>query len=216
MNEQQSLLAAVISNPDEDLPRLMYADYLQDSDNELDRALGKYIKLSLELSTHRKLIKPRVDVAAKGVQLRNDGYHGIDSYKWYQRGIELDKEIKYLEANSVQHHPSWKFTYSYLHFTITFGFDRGFISSISCTATQFLEVEDKLIWHESMVDKCKDGMKWIACHTKIPIPCPLTAHPIKEIEITDYHIGGEHTVGIREWREELAPKYGIKFIITDE
>lgn len=229
MTTQQELLAAVISNPDVDIPRLMYADYLQDSDNKLDRLLGQYIKLSIDLSTHKKLIKPRVDVAAKSATFVGDGYRGVDSYQWYRRGIELDKEVARLYKVDIQYHP---YHFRLYHFKLyhgdVFGFelDRGFISSVICTANQFLSICDKLIWHESMVDKTElpdpaSGRTTGEWYREESRPCPLTAHPVRKVKITNAHMTLPSTGSrlvlskIADW-VKLAPQYGIEILVIDE
>ncbi len=45
MNERDALLAAILANPDEDTPRLMFADWLMDS-GDADR--GNFIRLQIE------------------------------------------------------------------------------------------------------------------------------------------------------------------------
>lgn len=216
MTEQQALLASVITSPDDDTPRSMYADFLQDSDDTLDRKLGEYIKLSLELANHKKLMAPRKDEKIKNIEYRNDWYDHPKSYDWYQRGIELQEQINEL----------WKvvnFHTLYDSYTtrdlVAFEVDRGFINSITCTASQFLSVCDKLIWHPSMVDTyakkgkhIKKGQLVYAMDLDIvPRPCPLSAHPVREVEITNVPSVMTHLSKIHKWAIEFAPLYSIKF-----
>jgi uncharacterized protein (TIGR02996 family) len=45
MNERETLLAAVVENPDDDAPRLVFADWLDEYGGEDDRALAEFIRL---------------------------------------------------------------------------------------------------------------------------------------------------------------------------
>lgn len=196
----RALLATIISQPDEDTPRLQYADVLMDSDDVLDRALGEYIKLSIELCNHKKLVKPRIDTSLTHIDFtaRYDGYVGVDSYDWYRKGIELRERANHL-WKTVQFMDVFV-DYSLIN-QVEFEVTRGFISSITCTASQFLSICDKLIWHESMMDECRNCQGYgnlLGCagdkynpectfcdaKGKVSRNCPLTAHPVREIEIT--------------------------------
>ncbi|MCI0462974.1 MAG: TIGR02996 domain-containing protein [Gemmataceae bacterium] len=49
MNERQALLRALIDNPDDDGPRLVYSDWLEEhGDTESDRARAAFIRLQVE------------------------------------------------------------------------------------------------------------------------------------------------------------------------
>lgn len=220
-SEQQSLLAAIITSPDEDTPRSMYADFLLDSSDMLDRKLGEYIKLSLELHQHKQLTQPRKDNNLKGIEYRNDGYQATNSYSWYRRGIELREQINEGWV-VVKTHPSL-LPYHYTDITeypyakrLEFEVDRGFISSITCTASQFLSICDKLVWHPSMVDEVKKYMRngKVKLLSSVARPCPLTAHPVREIEITDIQNRSSEEYNIDLWLRKLAPNYGIEFTIV--
>ena len=240
MTDQQALLAGVIQYPDEDTPRCMYADWLMESGNSLDNKLGEYIKLSLELHHHKNKAKPRVDNTLKEIQYSNDYQWDFHAYEWYERGIELNRGMNesWLIARE---HISYKY---YLdrkptHF-IPFEVNRGFISSTTCTASQFLSVCDKLIWHPSMVEECPNPNAWflsgkhvvgdngkkhsaasraVTCHMcngyrVIPRPCPLTAHPIREVHIVEPNYSSIAGSPIRVWQMEKAQDYDIKFTIN--
>lgn len=227
MTEQQALLASIITSPDDDTPRSMYADFLQDSDTLLDRKLGGYIKISLELSNH-KLIA----CVYKDDKLKEPNYDGegnkVDSYKWYQRGIELNNQKTILWNYLIE--KNWL---GYLWQSVSsWKEDRGFISSITCTASQLLSVCDKLIWHPSMETTCPvcgGHVQYLpagrdyggpvspfeTCYQctkgKVARPCPLTAHPVREVEITDIpHVMRELST-IHKWATKYGPLYGIKF-----
>ncbi len=50
MSERDGLLAAVLADPAADLPRLVYADYLDDTGDTLDRARAELIRTQVELA----------------------------------------------------------------------------------------------------------------------------------------------------------------------
>lgn len=214
MTDLQPLLAAIITNPDDDVPRLMYADELMGSDDVLDRSLGEYIKLSVELANHKKPGLPQTTSLGEA----------------YKKGIELADKVHnlwgncHLHPNIVSYVGQTANKYNSAEMRLEFEIDRGFIHSITCTATQFLSISDKLIWHESMEDKCPqecvDGWhensgssgdwKCKACNNgKIARRCPLTAHPVREVEITDCR---SYVEKMLPWQSNLC-KYGIKLTI---
>ena len=134
----RSLIAGIISNPDEDTPRLMYADELLESGCPLDAKLSEYIKLSIELSNHRSM----------GRAKREGEYEApIRHGKFYEIGQKLVDRLDKM-VGDVRKHPQW-LPYQGIGLT---GIACGFIRSIECTATKFLSICDKLIWHESMTD----------------------------------------------------------------
>lgn len=220
MDTLQSLLAAILANPDEDTPRLMYADELQSTGDFLDRALGEYIKLSIELANHKKPGLPNTTLREA-----------------YRKGIDLRDKATQLWDNGVIGHPNLRYLWSSVSNWREY---RGFICSITCTASQFLSISDKLIWHESMqCDGCYIGgatslpdgytvkienQVWGSysrteeypkqplcrlCRGSRKRHCPLTAHPVREIEITEV-IGQEQGIMIRRW---VDMPYGIDFTV---
>ncbi len=243
MTEQQSLLAAIITNPDEDSPRSMYADYLQDSNDILDRKLGEYIKLSLELHTHKRTALVQKSDSIKEPEYNSDRGNQVDSYTWYRRGIELQTQINMTWQGISRLHSIYSLYFNEMGTNrFEFEVDRGFITSITCTASQFLSVCDKLIWHPSRVDECPecDGkgetrfcdaagdMDDEPCRMcggnlrggynkgtgKVVRPCPLTAHPVREIDITPIHdIQGWEVRELEKWTQR-AKEYGIEFTIV--
>lgn len=45
--DHDALLAAVVADPDADLPRLVYADYLEEAGDEADAARAEFIRLPM-------------------------------------------------------------------------------------------------------------------------------------------------------------------------
>jgi uncharacterized protein (TIGR02996 family) len=52
MSDRDALLAAVLSAPDDDLPRLVFADYLEESGHPADAARAQFIRLQIEAERH--------------------------------------------------------------------------------------------------------------------------------------------------------------------
>jgi uncharacterized protein (TIGR02996 family) len=56
MNTNEALLQAIWNDPDEDTPRLVYADFLEETGDESDIARAKYIRLDIELAKYGPLM----------------------------------------------------------------------------------------------------------------------------------------------------------------
>jgi uncharacterized protein (TIGR02996 family) len=54
MTERDALLRAVCENPDDDTPRLVFADWLQENGNESDRARAEFIRIHLPLADRER------------------------------------------------------------------------------------------------------------------------------------------------------------------
>lgn len=77
MDDRQALLLAAIANPDEDMPRLALADWLQEHGSENDRARAEYMRLQCQIA--------RVtDTSPRTVQLmaRADDLHANHAREW--------------------------------------------------------------------------------------------------------------------------------------
>jgi uncharacterized protein (TIGR02996 family) len=202
MTTLQSLLAGVIMNPDEDTPRLMYADELTENGNENDRLHAEYIKKAIEFHIYKKALEPRVDPKAKGISISSANYRDNrpNTYEWYLKCIKMREELDklYLEVSLISHFQS-------LVRYATWIVERGFIKEITCNPTEFLHLCDSTIWHELLANEC-----------------PLTAHPIRKVTITRGMVNNEVTrkaykklhKKLHEWREGLAPLYGIEFKVN--
>jgi len=67
MSLEQAFLADIIENPDDDLPRLAYGDWLQDYGEEADRARGEFIHLQcIDASRGEDMtLRERIDVSCR-------------------------------------------------------------------------------------------------------------------------------------------------------
>jgi uncharacterized protein (TIGR02996 family) len=50
MNDREALLASIRANPDEDTPRLAFADFLDEQRGKTDKVLARFIRLQIELA----------------------------------------------------------------------------------------------------------------------------------------------------------------------
>jgi len=50
MDDRHALMAAIIANPDEDTPRLVLADWLDENGDEHDHGRAEFIRLQCELA----------------------------------------------------------------------------------------------------------------------------------------------------------------------
>lgn len=74
MNERELLLRAVCENPDEDTPRLAFADWLQEYGNESERARAEFIRLQVHMA-----------------QLKG---HEEDDWPYWQRLCQCEQELR--------------------------------------------------------------------------------------------------------------------------
>src|SRR4051794_5039051 len=74
MTLPDALLQAILDSPDDDLPRLAYADWLEENGDELDRARGELIRLELRLHRLEADDPARAPLASrKGELLKRHG-----------------------------------------------------------------------------------------------------------------------------------------------
>lgn len=114
---------------------------------------------------------------------------------YLRTGIELARRCDELWDSTAQ------FLDYYVWPTVggaTFQRTTGFYSRVFCTSRYLVENAANLIWHPSMN---KD--------------CPDYAHPIRHITITEVGSRSIDTYTVELWKEELAPKYGIKFEVQE-
>ena len=118
--DERALLAAIIAHPDEDTPRLMYADWLQEHDQP-ERA--EYIRLSIQLANLRygepDLEERKRELDAKRGPLRR---RFMDIWK-----AEVAAQLPPMSSGSF------------------FSFSRGFVERVCCPVTYFLTHADALL-----------------------------------------------------------------------
>lgn len=118
MSDRDALLSAILAEPDADMPRLLYADWLDEFGDALDRARAELIRVQIELTR-----MPLHDVAP-----------------WNVRRIELRAREKTL-LNS--HHEAWLAPLREVGEPLRGGeahgqFRRGFVEVVWMPATWFV------------------------------------------------------------------------------
>jgi uncharacterized protein (TIGR02996 family) len=116
--EERALLAAIIANPDEDTPRLVYADWLQERDRP-ERA--EFIRLSIELANLRY------------------GTPGAETRYWQLRAARdplITRFHKQWEQEFAARFPATR--------NLWFGFRRGFVEDVMCSVKYFLDNAEQL------------------------------------------------------------------------
>ena len=130
MSQRTAFLTAIIANPDNDTARLVYADWLQEHGEE-DRA--EFIRVQCELAgAAGRMLCSNPD---------NHGYCDCRSRLLSTRQCELlvsrglgwlPRPLMDMESNSAGDACLWS---------------RGFVSSVTCTAADWLAHAEKLHWH---------------------------------------------------------------------
>src|SRR5262245_13440035 len=75
MHDPTPLLEAILDQPDEDLPRLVYADWLDDHGDGLDRALAEFIRVSCAVGRAAPGDPHEADLARRKADL-------LDAHGW--------------------------------------------------------------------------------------------------------------------------------------
>jgi uncharacterized protein (TIGR02996 family) len=115
-SEQQALLWAVIDRPDEDAPRLVYADWLEEhGPAEADRARAAFIRLQVEAARLEEYDPRRLDLESQAEALLNARREDGVPRAW----------LAGLEGWSVNHHYT--------------GFERGFPTLVTVKPDEFLD-----------------------------------------------------------------------------
>ncbi len=126
MNDHDALLAAIITNPNEDTPRLVYADYLQEQGFD-ERA--EFIRVQCEIASLPDLL------GWETLRYREEGLFGTrgDWWDWKSEGLR-----KWAEGPTCP----------------TFVLRRGFIESLTCTPEDWFAHADEIHWHPSQDRPC--------------------------------------------------------------
>lgn len=172
---QRQLLCAIITTPEDDGARLAYADYIHIEYGDEDRA--DFIRIQCELA--RRTLPISDQKTHSGKLLKYD--HGNDWEELLRREGELltgENSGRWAGHPISMGRPNQ--TYPIFH---PWEFTCGFISSITCTAQDFLKYADQLVWSENMTQDC-DGCQ--ECFEGWPIigntKCPLTGKEIPLVE----------------------------------
>lgn len=177
--EYLAFLTKILTEPAEDVHRLVLADWLEEH-GERERA--ELIRVQVELAhSHPHNRRGR----AYCLRLREAELFAPyqNRLRWFGRPSEVA-----VDPDAV----GWPVT-------------RGFVSAVTCTAQDWLAHADALCWHPSQTVECRECKGWMgrgpkrgaggaaqppwcnACKTdtgRIPRPVPPTAQPIERVVLT--------------------------------
>ena len=193
MTTETGLLAAIIAAPDEDTPRLAFADFLDENDRP---AWAEFVRLQIELAKHVYL-------------------HGVDASKHARKLVAMGEPMyaphaaRYERLGDMQRREKELWPHLGVRLPAPGGrwlipelaqFRRGFVESVTYTASDWLAVADLLHWHPTAAVECghcvgrrpgdPDAHKmnhpcrvcWGKC--EFPRPCPATAQPLAKVTLT--------------------------------
>lgn len=226
MNDEtlNAILRRIITEPDEDLHRLTYAD-------QLDELAEDARRVRCESCGGRCSVKATDDVHGRN-RRKCKHCHGTGTV-FDMTLRDRARFIRSAIANRERGYEHHKFPDAY-----TTGFDsriegiraewdRGFIHTIECTAEIFLVHADELIWYEGQTMECPtcEGDDRMFTYTPdrycrkcggtghISRPCPPTAQPIRKVMLTgsDGNLGSLSLWGKSNGKWESAKYPGIEF-----
>jgi uncharacterized protein (TIGR02996 family) len=160
VNDGDALLTTILAKPEEDTPRLVYADWLEEN---YQPARAEFIRADCELA---QLPFPNEsnECAACGAMPGFGHEPGCRRAHLWKRKQELWRvdAVRLMGQSEdfwarVGIAPEWYHT------------DRGFLSKIDSTPVPFLSHADRLLWHPRQERAC-----------------PLTAQPINTIRFSQY------------------------------
>jgi uncharacterized protein (TIGR02996 family) len=162
MNTRDALLAAILANPDEDTPRLMFADWL-DEHGEPDRA--EFIRVQIELARLRE--------AEADLPYAFGRHHatGRPAYGWRphdtpERVALLKREAELHDANSAE----WRAgipNYAGGNNGYLRHFRRGFVGEAVTSLGPFLK-DPRALWERQPVETL--GLIWAEAKARLKVP----------------------------------------------
>lgn len=212
--ELNAILTEIITNPDEDTHRLVYADRLDERGEPGDGERAEFIRVQCELFN-------------RGSECNSTG-HACECCAGLKK-----RERFWLETNRKELQSKWDrsvigllrqgpmetpFPELYL--------SRGFVSHITCSSADWLKHADNLHWNSGQTVECPTecptcGGFWAnwkcgPCYRgRIPRPCPPTAQPLTEVTLTtEPHERDFGTIETFDHEKRIATYYrwkGIRF-----
>ena len=199
-DEDLALLAAVCANPEDDTPRLVYADWLEDHDlperAEFIRVQCELARLACEVPGYCSSGMGECWPCLQADELRRRERELLTG-RWHE-WFAVFSAVPTLCGNLPD--PGG---FDRSHFRrVTFA--RGFVDSVTCTAADFLAHADALLWHPGLTDECGTcngrgksayligafGPFPNGCPRcdggRVPRPCPPTAQPITRVTLTTW------------------------------
>lgn len=161
MIDRQAFIQQIIENPDEDGPRLVYADWLED-ENESERAEFIRVQIELALPPPRGL-KSTTNLFSKQGFVRREFHKWGKRSSWGQRREELrerERELRNTWSGQKQacgvldmsNGRLWAGRIAKLTSVKDYGFCRGFLDSVECSWQAWL---DSRVWEEHPIERVK-------------------------------------------------------------
>ena len=146
MTDHQALLAAVLAAPDDDAPRLVYADWL-DENGEPERA--EFIRLGCEISRiwEQKTERLANLLSESGTLLLKHGETWSLKELVRPCGLKVGGQRRWLTSHGIIDRTSVRHEGSYVYppdRLFSWDWARGFIHSITCTASDWLKHADAI------------------------------------------------------------------------
>jgi len=196
MTDRTAMLAAIIAHREDDTPRLVMADWLEENG---EPARAEFIRVQCELSrdfaevnnqgikdgitnTGRKRHPRFSELARRENELRSSVCERLEQGKWFPgwNGWSLSTDETFIARSTKKA--------GYV--------SRGFISSVSCSWQDWLTHSPALWWHPTQTEECPECRggkipRWrkFPCPCgigRIPRPCPASAQPLEKLVLTDH------------------------------
>ncbi len=193
MTEREALLRAVIDSPDDDAPRLVYADWLDEhGETEADRARAAFIRLQVEYARLDRYDPRRLDLEGQAEALLNAQREGGEPRAW----------LAGLEDRGVNH-----------HFT---SFERGFPTVVQDEPDKLLDRGHELwavapFFRLSLYEGWRPGENRDAELTRWPYLGRIRSLDLQGVPsstdglaalLASPHLAGLHRLGLYPWPEQ--------------
>jgi uncharacterized protein (TIGR02996 family) len=191
MTDGVALLRAILTNPEEDMPRLVLADWLEENGCP-ERA--EFVRVQVELAR----LEATTELDDRGWPVY--GHGGENGYCEACEPFERLRGRKaallglYYGDWSAQLHQAIGCPQPHVH-SFAFDFARGFVAKLTCTAEAWRGYHERLYWHPAQRVWCgrrtchngavaTNAFGWRECAFCKPRPCPETAQPIERVTLT--------------------------------
>lgn len=159
MTDREALLAAIIANPDDDLPRLLYADCIEESYGEIERA--EFIRVQCELARMSEGMQRPPSMA--GVEMIIPGTECL-----LRRERELIGSPRF-DGDTVtsDNYVQWAIQScaSFDLLSIGYQWRRGFIEHVKCPAADWTAHADAILAAHPVLEVMLTTMPEIHSHT---------------------------------------------------
>lgn len=148
--DRQALYAAILADPSDDVPRLVYADFLEENG---ERERGEFIRVQVELAkcygcggTGRRRVKCQTNGREEWTEFDCNLGAKIERGKGWVGGCPANRrrERELLDAHEGDWAPQELGPFA-AHSGSVFTFRRGFVDAVECPASAWLEHGPRLV-----------------------------------------------------------------------